>query len=68
MGTLHVDHYTFMIISGSFLLRMRNVLEKSCRENVTHILYSVTFFLNGAIYEIMWKNVIEPERLHTQNM
>jgi len=32
----------------------------------THILYLVTFFffLNCAIYEILWKNIVEPERLH----
>jgi hypothetical protein len=26
----------------------------------THIFYSVTFFLNGTIYEIMWENAVEP--------
>jgi hypothetical protein len=30
----------------------------------THILFSVTFFApeNRAVYEIMWKNMVEPER------
>jgi len=32
-GTLHEDQYTFFIISRSFLLRMRNVPDKSRREN-----------------------------------
>ena len=32
-GTLHEDRYTFLIISRSVLLRMRNVSDKSCREN-----------------------------------
>ena len=32
-GTLHEDEYTFLIISRSFLLIMRNVSDKSCREN-----------------------------------
>jgi len=32
-GTLYVVQYTFLIISRSFLLRMRNVSDKSCREN-----------------------------------
>jgi len=32
-GTLHEDQYTFLIISRSVLLRMRNVSDKSCREN-----------------------------------
>jgi hypothetical protein len=30
----------------------------------THILCSVTFFFleNRAVYEIMWKNIVEPDR------
>ena len=32
-GTSHADRYTFFIISRSVLLRMRNVSDKSCREN-----------------------------------
>ena len=28
----------------------------------THMLCSVTFFLNRAVYEIMWKNIVEPDR------
>jgi len=32
-NTLHEDVCTFMIISSSLLLRMRNVSDKSCREN-----------------------------------
>jgi hypothetical protein len=32
-GTLHEDQYTFLIICRSVLLRMRNVSDKSCREN-----------------------------------
>jgi len=39
---------------------MRNVSDKSSGENQTYILYSVTFFC--AIYEIMWKNKVEPDR------
>ena len=31
-GTLLKGLYTFMVISRSFLLRMRNILDKSCRE------------------------------------
>jgi len=32
-GTLHEDRHTFLIISRSVLLRMRNVSGKPCREN-----------------------------------
>jgi hypothetical protein len=62
-GTFHEDQYTFLIISRSFLLRMRNVSDKSCREIKTHILCSIHFF-NLAVCEILWKNVIEPGRMH----
>ena len=33
MGTLREEQYTFLIISRSVLLRMRNISEKRCREN-----------------------------------
>ena len=56
-GAVHKDQYTFLIISRSVLLRMRNVSDKSCRGTKTHILYSVTFS-----EEIMWKNMVEPNR------
>ena len=28
----------------------------------THILCSVTFFENCAVYDIMWRNIVEPDR------
>ena len=41
-GTLHEDVFTFMTISRSILLRMRNVLDKSCRENQnTHSAFNI---------------------------
>jgi len=51
------------IISRSILLRMRNVSDKSFRENHdTHFMF--TFFLNHAVYEIMWKKNVQPGRPH----
>jgi len=39
---LREDQYTSTSeVSHSMLCRMRNVLDKSCRENKTHILFSV---------------------------
>ena len=65
MGTLHEDQNTFLKVYCSFLLRMRNVANKTCREYYkTHTLYTITFFLNHAIYEITWKNTAEPARPH----
>jgi hypothetical protein len=65
-GALHEDLCTFIIIHRSFLLRMRNVLGKSCRElQKNTFLCSITFFPeNRAVYEIMWKNIAEPGRPH----
>ena len=42
------------IMSYSFLLRIRNVSDESCRQNSKHILCSVLFFANCAVYEKMW--------------
>jgi hypothetical protein len=56
-GTLHEDICTFMI-SRRILLRMRNVSDKSCRENrnTRFMLNNVFFFENRGEYEIIWKN------------
>ena len=53
-----------MVLSLSFLLIMRNVTDESCRENInTHIVCSVIFFPRKlCLYEIMWKNIVEPDR------
>jgi len=63
-GTLREKERTFLIISRTVLLRMRNVSDESCRENKIkkHILYSVTFFSeNRAVHET-WKNIEQPAR------
>ena len=52
----------FMVISSSILLRLRYVAEKSCRENKNRHFMFKNFFENRAVYEIMWKNIIEPDR------
>jgi hypothetical protein len=60
---LHADQYTFLIISRSFLIRMRNVSDKSRRENRnTHFMFSNILFENLAVYDIMWKKSVEPKR------
>jgi hypothetical protein len=63
-GTLDEDQYVLMIVSTSYLLRLRTVSRKSCRENKnTHFVYSNFFFSeNQAFYEIMWKNSLEQGR------
>ena len=43
-GYLHEDQATFIIISCS-VLRMRNISDKSCRENQnTHFMFDTFFF------------------------
>ena len=57
MGTLHEYSGTYMIVSGSLLLGMRNVSNKSCIQNQKHILYSISLLKNHAFCEIVWKNM-----------
>jgi hypothetical protein len=60
---LYLRPIYIFIISRSFLLRMRTVPDKSCRENQnTHFVFSNFFVENRAVYEIMWKNTVEPDR------
>ena len=62
-GTLHEDQYTFMIISRSVPLRIRNVAHKPCRENQnTRFRFSTFFFETLTVYEITRKYMVEPER------
>jgi hypothetical protein len=42
-GTLHEDHFTFIIIYHSILLRMRNVQTDFVEKIKTYILCSITF-------------------------
>ena len=60
-GTLHEDQYTFSIISHSFLLRMKNISDKSCRETRnTHFVFDNSSPpKNHAVCEIMWKKFVE---------
>jgi len=44
MGTLQEDQCTFLITSRSVLYRMRNVSDKSFRQNQNKFFCSVTFF------------------------
>jgi len=65
MTGLDEDICTFMAVSRWSLLRLRNVPEKLRRENQnTHFILSNFFFSseNRAVYEIMWKNIVQPGR------
>jgi len=56
-GTLHEDQYTFLITSHSVLLRMRNVSDKSCRENQNTRFVFSNFFPRKSWP--LWENVEE---------
>ena len=63
-GTLLSNQYTFEVVSRSVLLRMKNVSGKNYRETrYTHFMFNDFFFFfffeNRAVYEIMWKNIVE---------
>jgi hypothetical protein len=53
-GTLHEYQHIFTIIYRSFLFRIRNISDKSCRENQN----TDFVFENHAVCEIMWKNIL----------
>ena len=62
-GTLNDDQYIFLIISRSFLLTMRNVSAKVLKKIKTHFMFSKFFFFeNRVLYEITWKNTVQPDR------
>jgi len=61
-GTLHEDQFTFLIKSRSVLLRMRHVSDRFVEEIKTHTVFRKFFFENRAVYGIMWKNTVQPDR------
>ena len=53
-----------MIISRVILLGMRDFSDRICEENIKiYFMFNHFFFENRAISEIMWKNVVQHERL-----
>ena len=64
MGTLHENVFTFMTIHRRFFLRMRNVSNKICNEyQNTHFMFSYFSSENRAVYDIIPKNIVQPERM-----
>jgi len=60
MGTLHEDHYKFLI-SRSFLRRMGNVADKSSRENQNTHFYYFFFRKSCCLCDNSEKNMLEPD-------
>jgi len=63
-GTLYEDQYTFFTISCSFFLSMGIVWKKLYRKSKRTIMFNIFFFLNRVVYEITWKNIVQPDRPH----
>jgi len=53
-----------MITSRSVLLSRRNVSARLVEEIETHFVFNNFFLYDCAVYEIMWKNTVEPGRPH----
>jgi len=60
MDTLCDGLCTFVIISHCNIHGMKNVADNSCKEKFKKHPCSLNFFSGCAIYEIMWKNMVEP--------
>jgi hypothetical protein len=53
------------MVSRLIVLRMRNVSDKVAEKLKTHLVCSITAPPppeNHAIYELVWKNMVQPER------
>jgi hypothetical protein len=63
-GISHEDQYTFMNISCLVLLGMRNISDKSCRENQNTLFMFSNLFSpeNRTVYEVVWKSIVELDR------
>jgi hypothetical protein len=47
---------------------MRNFSDKEVEKIKTHFLYSIKFSENHAVYGVMWKNSVQPDRPHIRHM
>jgi hypothetical protein len=61
-GILHVDQYTFMRLSLSFLIRMRNVSDKICTEIENRCFMFNNFSESRVFYETRQENLVESDR------
>jgi hypothetical protein len=70
MGTSHEHQDAFLNTTLSVLLKMRNVSDKSCRENqnTLFVFSNIFFFENRAVYEIMWKKYCTAGQTTDDNM
>ena len=66
---IYIYIYDHLSLSLSFLLRTRNIFDRSFRENQnTHFMFSTFFCENPAVCEMMWKNNVDRGRATDDNM
>jgi hypothetical protein len=62
-GILHEHLRTFVTVSRSVLLRLRNVLDRRRRENQNpHFVFNDSPPESRAVYEILWNKRVQPFR------
>jgi len=62
-GTLHEDQYTFFNhISSNSTYNEKCSRQKLYKKSKHIYVQYFSFFENRAVYEIMWKNTVEPGR------
>jgi hypothetical protein len=61
-GTLPEGICTCVIISCCIRINMRTTLDKVAEKMKTHIHVQQHFSENRAVYEILWKNRVKPDR------
>ena len=60
---MYMKHDRFVIVFRQILLKRKIVSETVCTENQNkHFMYKFSFFLNRAFDEIVWENVVGPDR------
>ena len=63
LQALHIMMFSHLWQRLTELFLECETLQIDVVEKITvHILYSITFSENRAVYEILWKNIVEPER------
>ena len=56
-----------MSLISSHNVNVSDKIVQKIKKN-THYMSKDFFFLNCAVYEIMWKNIVQPGLLHIYNM
>jgi hypothetical protein len=63
-GTLHEDQFSFLVTYHLFILRMRNVSYKICRENQNTLFTFSRFIRKSCLHEIMSKTTLKLGKQH----